>query len=66
MHIVSNVEGTLGEKYDALVCTGRGISGHSVGRQGAGDGEGKARLYAGCVSYFSAAGEMDPWCCAPR
>ena len=67
MHIVSNVEGRLRNEPRSARCARRRLSrGHRVGRtQGArhGDhrraGKGKARLYAGCVGYFSADGEMD-------
>jgi anthranilate synthase component I len=67
MHIVSNVEGTLDEKYDALDALVGGFPAGTV------SGAPKVRamqiidelekekrgLYAGCVGYFSAAGEMD-------
>jgi anthranilate synthase component I len=67
MHIVSNVEGTLDEKYDALDALAAGFPAGTV------SGAPKVRamqiidelekekrgLYAGCVGYFSAAGEMD-------
>ena len=67
MHIVSNVEGKLDEKYDALDALVAGFPAGTV------SGAPKVRameiidelekekrgLYAGCVGYFSAAGEMD-------
>ncbi|MDP2410565.1 MAG: anthranilate synthase component I [Pseudolabrys sp.] len=67
MHIVSNVEGTLDPKYDALDALAAGFP------AGTTSGAPKVRameiidelekekrgLYAGCVGYFSAAGEMD-------
>jgi anthranilate synthase component 1 len=67
MHIVSNVEGALDEKYDALDALGAGFPAGTV------SGAPKVRamqiidelekekrgIYAGCVGYFSAAGEMD-------
>jgi anthranilate synthase component 1 len=67
MHIVSNVEGRLDEKYDALDALVAGFPAGTV------SGAPKVRamqiidelekekrgLYAGCVGYFSAAGEMD-------
>jgi len=67
MHIVSNVEGRLDEKYDALDALVGGFPAGTV------SGAPKVRameiidelekekrgLYAGCVGYFSAAGEMD-------
>ena len=67
MHIVSNVEGKLGKKYDALDALAAGFPAGTV------SGAPKVRameiidelekekrgLYAGCVGYFSAAGEMD-------
>jgi anthranilate synthase component 1 len=67
MHIVSNVEGVLSEKYDALDALAAGFPAGTV------SGAPKVRameiidelekekrgLYAGCVGYFSAAGEMD-------
>jgi len=67
MHIVSNVEGTLDAKYDALDALAAGFPAGTV------SGAPKVRamqiidelekekrgLYAGCVGYFSAAGEMD-------
>jgi anthranilate synthase component I len=67
MHIVSNVEGKLDEKYDALDALAAGFPAGTV------SGAPKVRamqiidelekekrgLYAGCVGYFSAAGEMD-------
>jgi anthranilate synthase component 1 len=67
MHIVSNVEGKLGPKYDALDALAAGFP------AGTTSGAPKVRameiidelekekrgLYAGCVGYFSAAGEMD-------
>ncbi len=67
MHIVSNVEGTLADKHDALDALAAGFPAGTV------SGAPKVRamqiidelekekrgLYAGCVGYFSAAGEMD-------
>jgi anthranilate synthase component 1 len=67
MHIVSNVEGKLDGKYDALDALAAGYPAGTV------SGAPKVRameiidelekekrgLYAGCVGYFSAAGEMD-------
>ena len=67
MHIVSNVEGTLAEGCDALDALAAGFPAGTV------SGAPKVRameiidelekekrgLYAGCVGYFSAAGEMD-------
>jgi anthranilate synthase component 1 len=67
MHIVSNVEGELDGKYDALDALAGGFPAGTV------SGAPKVRameiidelekhkrgLYAGCVGYFSAAGEMD-------
>jgi anthranilate synthase component I len=67
MHIVSNVEGRLDRKYDALDALAAGFPAGTV------SGAPKVRameiidelekekrgLYAGCVGYFSAAGEMD-------
>jgi len=67
MHIVSNVEGKLDEKYDALDALVAGFPAGTV------SGAPKVRamqiidelekekrgLYAGAVGYFSAAGEMD-------
>jgi anthranilate synthase component 1 len=67
MHIVSNVEGRLAENRDALDALGAGFPAGTV------SGAPKVRamqiidelekekrgLYAGCVGYFSAAGEMD-------
>ena len=67
MHIVSNVEGVLDEKYDALDALIGGFPAGTV------SGAPKVRameiidelekekrgLYAGCVGYFSAAGDMD-------
>jgi len=67
MHIVSNVEGTLAEDRDALDALTAGFPAGTV------SGAPKVRamqiidelekdkrgLYAGCVGYFSAAGEMD-------
>jgi anthranilate synthase component 1 len=67
MHIVSNVEGKLAGKYDALDALAAGFPAGTV------SGAPKVRamqiidelekdkrgLYAGCVGYFSAAGEMD-------
>ncbi len=67
MHIVSNVEGKLDEKHDALDALAAGFPAGTV------SGAPKVRameiidelekekrgLYAGCVGYFSAAGEMD-------
>ena len=67
MHIVSNVVGKLDAKYDALDALAAGFPAGTV------SGAPKVRamqiidelekdkrgLYAGCVGYFSAAGEMD-------
>jgi anthranilate synthase component 1 len=67
MHIVSNVEGKLSPKYDALDALAAGFPAGTV------SGAPKVRameiidelekdkrgLYAGSVGYFSAAGEMD-------
>jgi anthranilate synthase component 1 len=67
MHIVSNVEGALSEAHDALDALAAGFPAGTV------SGAPKVRameiidelekekrsLYAGCVGYFSAAGEMD-------
>jgi anthranilate synthase component 1 len=67
MHIVSNVEGGLAEDRDALDALAAGFPAGTV------SGAPKVRamqiidelekekrgLYAGCVGYFSAAGEMD-------
>jgi len=67
MHIVSNVEGRLDRKYDTLDALAAGFPAGTV------SGAPKVRameiidelekekrgLYAGCVGYFSAAGEMD-------
>jgi anthranilate synthase component 1 len=67
MHIVSSVEGELAKKYDALNALAAGFPAGTV------SGAPKVRameiidelekekrgLYAGCVGYFSAAGEMD-------
>jgi anthranilate synthase component 1 len=67
MHIVSNVEGKLDAKYDALDALAAGFPAGTV------SGAPKVRamqiidelekekrgLYAGAVGYFSAAGEMD-------
>ena len=67
MHIVSNVEGKLDDKRDALDALAAGFPAGTV------SGAPKVRameiidelekekrgLYAGCVGYFSAAGEMD-------
>ncbi len=67
MHIVSNVEGKLGPNRDALDALAAGFPAGTV------SGAPKVRamqiidelekekrgLYAGCVGYFSAAGEMD-------
>jgi anthranilate synthase component 1 len=67
MHIVSNVEGTLDPSHDALDALAAGFPAGTV------SGAPKVRamqiideletekrgLYAGCVGYFSAAGEMD-------
>jgi anthranilate synthase component 1 len=67
MHIVSNVEGALDEGRDALDALAAGFPAGTV------SGAPKVRamqiidelekekrgLYAGCVGYFSAAGEMD-------
>jgi anthranilate synthase component 1 len=67
MHIVSNVEGTLTDQHDALDALAAGFPAGTV------SGAPKVRameiidelekekrgVYAGCVGYFSAAGEMD-------
>jgi anthranilate synthase component 1 len=67
MHIVSNVEGDLAKEHDALDALAAGFPAGTV------SGAPKVRameiidelekekrgLYAGCVGYFSAAGEMD-------
>jgi anthranilate synthase component 1 len=67
MHIVSNVEGALADDHDALDALAAGFPAGTV------SGAPKVRamqiidelekekrgLYAGCVGYFSAAGEMD-------
>jgi anthranilate synthase component 1 len=67
MHIVSNVEGKLGDKHDAIDALAAGFPAGTV------SGAPKVRameiidelekekrgLYAGAVGYFSAAGEMD-------
>jgi anthranilate synthase component 1 len=67
MHIVSNVEGTLDTKYDALDALVAGFPAGTV------SGAPKVRamqiidelehekrgVYAGCVGYFSANGDMD-------
>ena len=67
MHIVSNVEGALADNRDALDALAAGFPAGTV------SGAPKVRamqiidelekdkrgLYAGCVGYFSAAGEMD-------
>jgi anthranilate synthase component 1 len=67
MHIVSNVEGKLDPRYDALDALVAGFPAGTV------SGAPKVRameiidelekekrgLYAGCVGYFSAAGDMD-------
>jgi anthranilate synthase component 1 len=67
MHIVSNVEGKLDPRHDALDALAAGFPAGTV------SGAPKMRamqiidelekdkrgLYAGCVGYFSAAGEMD-------
>ena len=67
MHIVSNVEGTLADKHDAIDALAGGFPAGTV------SGAPKVRameiidelekekrgLYAGAVGYFSAAGEMD-------
>jgi anthranilate synthase component 1 len=67
MHIVSNVEGTLDEKFDAVDALMAGFPAGTV------SGAPKVRameiideledaargIYAGCVGYFSADGEMD-------
>jgi len=67
MHIVSNVEGKLDGKYDALDALAAGFPAGTV--SGAPKvcameiidelEKEKRGLYAGCVGYFSAAGEMD-------
>jgi anthranilate synthase component 1 len=67
MHIVSNVEGRLGDKHDAIDALAAGFPAGTV------SGAPKVRameiidelekekrgLYAGAVGYFSAAGDMD-------
>lgn len=67
MHIVSNVEGRLDPRFDALEALAAGFPAGTV------SGAPKVRamqiidelekekrgLYAGCVGYFSAAGDMD-------
>ena len=67
MHIVSNVEGRLASRHDALDALAAGFPAGTV------SGAPKVRameiidelerekrgLYAGCIGYFSAAGEMD-------
>jgi anthranilate synthase component I len=67
MHIVSNVEGTLDKKYDAIDALKAGFPAGTV------SGAPKVRameiidelentkrgVYAGCVGYFSANGDMD-------
>ncbi len=67
MHIVSNVQGTLAREHDSLDALAAGFPAGTV------SGAPKVRameiidelekekrgLYAGCVGYFSAAGEMD-------
>jgi anthranilate synthase component 1 len=67
MHIVSNVEGKLDPRHDALDALAAGFPAGTV------SGAPKVRamqiideletekrgLYAGCVGYFSAAGDMD-------
>ncbi|MBV9234672.1 MAG: anthranilate synthase component I [Xanthobacteraceae bacterium] len=67
MHIVSNVEGALDARYDALDALAAGFPAGTV------SGAPKVRamqiidelekekrgLYAGCVGYFSAAGDLD-------
>jgi anthranilate synthase component 1 len=67
MHIVSNVEGRLDARHDALAALAAGFPAGTV------SGAPKVRamqiidelekekrgLYAGCVGYFSAAGDMD-------
>jgi len=67
MHIVSNVEGALTDQHDALDALAAGFPAGTV------SGAPKVRameiidelekekrgVYAGCVGYFSAAGEMD-------
>jgi len=67
MHIVSNVEGVLTDRHDALDALAAGFPAGTV------SGAPKVRameiidelekekrgVYAGCVGYFSAAGEMD-------
>jgi anthranilate synthase component 1 len=67
MHIVSNVEGKLAENRDALDALAAGFPAGTVSgapkvraMQIIDDLEKEKRgLYAGCVGYFSAAGEMD-------
>jgi anthranilate synthase component 1 len=67
MHIVSNVEGTLDERYDALQALVAGFPAGTV------SGAPKVRAmeiiddlekhkrgpYGGCIGYFGANGEMD-------
>jgi anthranilate synthase component 1 len=67
MHIVSNVEGRLAKKYDAIDALAAGFPAGTV------SGAPKVRameiidelekekrgLYAGCVGYFAANGDMD-------
>src|SRR3984885_1406041 len=67
MHIVSNVEGTLERRRDALDALAAGFPAGTV--SGAPKvrameiidelGKEEPGLYAGCVGYFSAAGDMD-------
>jgi anthranilate synthase component 1 len=67
MHIVSNVEGTLDANHDALDALAAGFPAGTVSgapkvraMQIIDELESQKRgLYAGCVGYFSAAGEMD-------
>jgi anthranilate synthase component 1 len=67
MHIVSNVEGSLAQDRDALDALAAGFPAGTVSgapkvraMQIIDDLEKDKRgLYAGCVGYFSAAGEMD-------
>src|SRR5205085_11710058 len=67
MHIVSNVEGKLDRRYDSLDALAAGFPAGTV------SGAPKVRameiidelekekrgIYAGCVGYFSAAGDLD-------
>jgi anthranilate synthase component I len=67
MHIVSNVEGTLDPRFDAIDALMAGFPAGTV--SGAPKvrameiidelEDGRRGIYAGCVGYFSANGEMD-------